>query len=376
MGEVKIRRVVTMADRREFVRFPLRLYRDCPYFIPPLYSDEMKIFTAKNAYSDTSSSVFFLAERDGATVGRIQGIIQSQANAISGEGRLRFTRFDSIDDKRVSGALFEALENYAREHTLEAICGPLGYSDLEREGLLVEGFDKTSTFEEQYNYDYYPKLVEAAGFEKEIDWLEFRLRAPKTPNPMLKRVAERALELSGLHVVDPEKYSKREYIKKYKDGVFECLDKCYAHLYGAVPFTENMKAQLIDQFMLIINKRYLIVICDKDERVVSFALCLPAIGEALKKSGGRLTPAALLRLQRAVRSPRVVDLGLIAILPEYQSAGITAVMLDKMTDYLASGEIEYFETNLNLETNTQVISQWKYFDKEQHKRRRSYLKRL
>jgi hypothetical protein len=170
--------------------------------------------------------------------------------------------------------------------------------------------------------------------------------------------------------------SKRAYIEKYKDGFFECLDRCYRDLYGTVPFTESMKKQIIDQFMLIINKEYLIIICDENERVVSFALCLPAIGEALQKSGGRLTPLAILRVLDAVAHPKSVDLGLVAILPEYQAAGLTAVMLHKMTEYLESGAISHFETNLNLETNTPVISQWKYFDARQHKRRRSYIKHI
>jgi hypothetical protein len=242
--------------------------------------------------------------------------------------------------------------------------------------LLIEGFDKLSTFEEQYNYDYYASLIEGCGYAKEIDWLEFRLRAPKEKNLMLKKVADRALELSKLHVVDPNSMSKKDYISKYKDGVFECIDRCYSHLYGTVPFTESMKDQIIDQFMLVINKKYLVIICDENERVVSFALCFPGFGKALQKSGGRLTPLAIARLLHAVNNPKVIDLGLVAVLPEYQSAGINAVMLQKMNEYLESGDIEYFETNLNLETNVQVMAQWKYFDSEQHKRRRSYIKKL
>ncbi|MBQ8140874.1 MAG: hypothetical protein IJ038_04165 [Clostridia bacterium] len=373
---VTVIKVETGAQRREFVNFPLRLYRDSPYFVPPLYSDEMKIFTDKNAYSDTCESAFFLARREGRTVGRIQGIIQRQSNELHGERRLRFSRFDSINDEEAARALFDALEAWGLEKGLDTVCGPLGYSDLEREGLLIEGFDKLSTFEEQYNYEYYAKLIEKCGYQKEIDWLEFRLRAPKEKNIMLARVAERALELSKLHVVDSDALSKKEYIARYKDGFFECLDLCYGKLYGTVPFTESMKEQLVEQFMLVINKKYLIIICDENERVVSFALCIPGIGEALQKSGGRLTPSALLKLLRAVKKPRTVDLALVAVLPEYQSAGINAVMLQKMTEYLESGEIDYFETNLNLETNTQVMAQWKYFDSEQHKRRRAYVKKI
>lgn len=376
MSTVDIIKVETKANRREFVNFPLRLYKNNPYFVPPLYADEMTIFTDKNAYADTCESVFFLAERDGKTVGRIQGIIQNQYNELHGEKRIRFTRFDAIDDAEVAKALFAALEQYAKECGLDTVCGPLGYSDLEREGLLIEGFDKLSTFEEQYNYEYYASLIEACGYAKEIDWLEFSLKAPKQKNIMLARVAERALELSKLHIVDSDKMSKKEYIERYKDGVFECIDLCYRHLYGTVPFTEEMKKQIIDQFMLVINKRYLIVICDEQDKVVSFALCIPGFGEALQKSGGKLTPTALIRMLGLIRKPKVVDLALVAILPEYQSAGVNAVMLNKMTEYLESGEIDHFETNLNLETNVQVMAQWKYFDAEQHKRRRSYIKKI
>lgn len=373
---IEIIEVRSKKERRQFVEFPLRLYKKNPYFVPPLYSDEMAVFTDKNAYSDTSDSEFFLAVRDGKTVGRIQAIIQKQSNEIHTEKRLRFTRFDSINDQEVANSLFSALEEYGRKNGLDTVCGPLGYSDLEREGLLIEGFDKLSTFEEQYNYDYYPALIEGCGYEKEIDWLEFRLRTPKEKNIMLSRVAERALELSRLHVVDSSKFSKKEYIERYKDGVFECIDRCYSHLYGTVPITENMKKQIVDQFMLVINKRYLIIIADENDKVISFALCIPGIGKSLQKSGGRLTPCAILRLLSAIKKPKTVDLALVAILPEYQSAGINAVMLDKMTEYLESGEIDYFETNLNLETNTQVLAQWKYFDSEQHKRRRSYVKKI
>jgi GNAT superfamily N-acetyltransferase len=336
----------------------------------------MKLFTDKNAYSDTCISVFFLATKDGKTVGRIQGILQNQSNSLHNEKRLRFTRFDAIDDQEVANALFAALEAWGKAQGLDTVCGPLGYSDLEREGLLIEGFDKLSTFEEQYNYDYYASLIEGCGYAKEIDWLEFRLRAPKEKNLMLKKVADRALELSKLHIVDPDSMSKKDYINKYKDGVFECIDRCYSHLYGTVPFTESMKDQIIDQFMLVINKKYLVIICDENDRVVSFALCFPGFGKALQKSGGRLTPLAIARLLHAVNNPKVIDLGLVAVLPEYQSAGINAVMLQKMNEYLESGDIEYFETNLNLETNVQVMAQWKYFDSEQHKRRRSYIKKL
>lgn len=372
---VTVREVLTKRDMRRFVEFPLKLYKDCPYFVPPIYSDEMKLLGGNPAYSDVADSALYIAERDGRVVGRIQAIIQHQYNELHNEKRVRFSRFDSIDDTEVSRALFSAAEKYGTERGMTDICGPLGYSDLDREGLLVEGFDYLATFEEQYNYDYYPRLVEDYGFKKEIDWLEFRLTSPDKPNLLMPKVAERVLEFQGLHIADMN-MSKKKYIEKYGDGAFACIDECYKHLYGTVPFTENMKRELIDQFMLVLKNEHLVFVCDKDERVVAFALSFPAIGEAFQRSGGRLTPATLIRLFRTLKHPRSIDLGLIAILPEYQSTGVNAVFMNHVLGVLERGEAEYYETNLNLETNNQVMSQWNYFNAKQHKRRRAYLKKI
>lgn len=373
---VEIRKVLTRADRKEFVEFPLRLYKDNPNFVPPLYGDEMKCFTDRNVYRNTCDDAFFLAVRDGQTVGRIQGIIQRQFNEIHNEKRVRFTRFDAIDDREVAHELFKSVEAWGREQGMNICCGPLGYSDLEREGLLISGFDELNTFEEQYNYPYYQSLIEGEGYAKEVDWLEYKLYPPKVVNPMIKQVARRALEMNRLHVVDPAQYSKRAYIAKYKDGIFDCLDECYAKLYGTVPFTEEMKKQLIDQFMLIVNKQFLVIVCDENEKVVAFGLCLPSISRAVQKSGGRLTPGCLIRLMKALKDPKILDLALVAVLPEYQARGVNAVMIDGQLSMYENTSVEYCETNLNLEDNLAVQAQWKYFRAVQHKRRRSFCKTI
>ncbi len=372
---VTIREVKTKTDAKKFVDFPLGLYKKCEYFVPPLYGDEMKLVTGKTDNSNIADTAFFLAERDGKVVGRIQVIIQKQYNEIHNEKRARFTRFDSIDDTEVSSALFAAAEEFAKARGMDTICGPLGYSDLDREGLLIEGFSETQTFEEQYNYEYYPSLVEAYGFEKEIDWLEFRLTAPDNKENPFARLAKRVLEMQKLHEAD-RNVSKKEYINKYAEGCFYCLDECYKHLYGTVPMTEDMKREIIDQFLLILDPRYLVIICDENERVVAFALCFPSIGEAVRKSGGKLTIPALIRLFCTLKRPRALDLGLVAILPEYQNTGVNAVFMDFMLDVLISGKVEYLETNLNLETNIQVMAQWKYLNARNHKRRRAYIKKI
>ncbi len=371
---VEVREVKTSKDIKEFIEFPLRLYKNCKNFVPPLYGDEKKLLKSGGKTED-ADAIFFLAKKNGKTVGRIQGILQKEYNKSHNTKQVRFTRFDSINDPEVAKALFDAVEKWGRELGMNEVCGPLGYTDLDREGLLVEGFDEDSTFEEQYNYDYYGELIESVGYAKDVDWLEYELRSPKERNQMLKRVAERSLEMNKLHIASTN-MSKKAYIEKYRDGFFECLSRCYSHLYGTVEIPRTAQDELISQFLLIVNKEFLIFICDENEKVVGFGLCFPGIGNAVKKSGGRLTISALIKLLKTVKNPKVIDLGLVAVLPEYQMAGINAILVNGILDILERGSVEKCETNLNLETNTAVQAQWKYFDARQHKRRRAYSKKI
>ena len=371
---VEIRKVKTDRDIKEFIELPLRMYKECPFFVPPLYSDEKKLLKSGGKTAD-ADAVFFLAVRDGRTVGRIQGILQKEYNRSHGTRQIRFTRFDSVNDIEVASALFAAVEKWGRELGMNEICGPLGYTDLDREGLLVEGFDENSTFEEQYNFEYYGRLIESLGYEKDVDWLEYQLKSPEKRNDMLTRVALRSLEMNRLHIASTD-MPKKQYIEKYRDGFFDCLSECYAHLYGTVEIPKEAQDELISQFMMIVNKKYAIFICDENDRVVGFGLCFPGIGDAVKKSGGRLTPMTLLRILKAVNKPKVIDLALVAVRPEYQMAGINAILIDGILEILESGEVESCETNLNLETNTAVQAQWKYFNARQHKRRRAYKKMI
>ena len=371
---ITIKQVSTSRERKEFIEFPLRLYKKCPFFVPLLYGDEKKLLKSGGC-SDIAESIFFLAQKDGKTVGRIQGIIQKQYNEIHNVSQIRFTRFDSIDDQSVADALLDAVEQWGYQRGMNEICGPLGFNDLDREGLLIGGFDENSTFEEQYNYEYYATLLEKKGYVPDVDWLEYELKMPQKRNQMLSRLAQRTMELHKLHIASTD-MPKRKYIEKYRDGFFDCLDVCYRDLYGTVPISKEAQDELIKQFLLIVNKEYAVFICDEDEQVVGFGLCFPSIGDAVKKSGGRLTPLTLLRILKAVKNPETIDLGLVAIRPEYQKMGINAVIIDGMLEILEKGKVKKCETNLNLESNTAVQAQWKYFDARQHKRRRSYKKHL
>lgn len=371
---IQIIEVKTRKEQKLFVNFPLKLYKNNPYYVPCLYGDEMKLFTSKNPYVEVSKSIFFIAKKEGKVVGRIQGIIQLQYNEIHNEKRMRFTRFDSIDDQEVANALFEAAEGWGKSQGMDTICGPLGYSDLEREGLLIQGFDQTQTFEEQYNYEYYPKLIEGYGFEKEVDWLEFRLRRPKEDKVIIRKIEERAMKELNLHYVS-KKGTKRQYINRIKQGFFDVLDETYKHLYGVVPSNEKVKRDLLNQFMPVLNKDFITCVADKNERIVAFGLCFPAIGPSIQKSGGHLYPIALCKLLHTVKHPKVMDLGLVGLLPEYQNSGVSAMIYTYIMSLFDKG-IEYCETNLNLEYNDKIMANWKYFDSVNHKRRRSYLKKI
>jgi hypothetical protein len=258
---------------------------------------------------------------------------------------------------------------------MNEMVGPLGYSDLEREGLLIEGFDYLATFEEQYNYPYYAGLIENCGYVKDVDWLEQRLFGLTEDLSRLTSILDRAMKKYNLHFGD-QSLGKKKFINRYKDGIFACLDECYKDLYGTVPFTEEMKKQIIEQFTLFIDPKFIAVICDENDEVIAFGLSLPGLGEAVQKSGGRLTPACLVRLLKALKHPKCVDLALVGIMPKYRNSGLTVFMLKALQDCLNIPSVEYLETNLNLEDNVAIRSTWKRFDHIQHKRRRSYIKKL
>lgn len=371
---VTIKEVKTRKDVKEFINFPLELYKGNPCFVPPLYGDEKAIFKNDTVYSDQAESVFYLAVEDGKTVGRIQGILQRVSNEKWNQKRVRFTRFDSIDRQDVADALFGAIEAWAKQRNMEEIVGPLGYSDLDREGLLIEGFEHIATFEEQYNYEYYAKLIENVGFKKEVDWLESKLYAPDQIDPRVHDISTKMMEKYGLHF--DETKTAAEFVKKYGDGFFEVLDTTYVEIYQSVPFTEKMKRNLISSFRLVVNVKYATVILDKNEKIVGFALAFPPIGKDLVKTKGKLTPRTLIKLLKTIKNPKTLDLALIGVIPEYRNKAIATAIVDRMHKMLTEGGIEYAETNLNLETNAQILNLWKSFKVVQHKRRRSFVKKI
>ena len=372
---IEVRPVRSKREQRQFLNFPLDLYKGNPCFVPPLWMDEKKIFDKGYVYRDTCEDECWLAFKDGKVAGRIQGILQKASNEKTGEKRIRFTRFDSIEDFEVAKALFEAAENWARGLGMDTVCGPLGYSDLEREGLLIEGFDQLSTFEEQYNAPYYPEFIERLGYTKEIDWNESQLRSPAPEDAAeLRKLSEFILRRYNLHI--GKSRSTGDFLRKYADGLFEVLDHSYDGLYGTVPFTDGMKKLLIDNFRLVVNPKRTAVVLDENEKVVAFAVSFASLAKAVQPSRGHLTPLALIRLLRALRRPDIIDLCLVGVEPEWLNRGVSTVFVAGMVDMLEDPRVKYLETNLNLEDNYTIQNMWKRFDRTIHKRRRSYIKKL
>lgn len=371
---VEIREVKTAKERRRFLNFPLDLYADNECFAPPLYGDEKKMFRSDFVYNDMCDHVYFNAYRDGEMVGRISGILQRAANKKNNEKRVRFTRFDSINDKEVAHALFDAVEKWAIDKGMDTVCGPLGFSDLEREGLLVEGFDELSTFEEQYNAEYYGALIEDCGYAKEVDWVESKIYAPDEADDSLEKMSQFLMERYKLRL-GPAK-NVNDFLDRYADAFFDLLDTGYADLYGTVPFTDGMRKMMISNFRLIVDLRFVAVVLDENDKVVCLGLCLPSLTKALRKSRGHLTPAALIRVLRTLRHPEILDLGLIAVAPEYLNCGVNVIVCNGLMKMLREPGIKYAETNLNLEDNYAIQNMWKRFKAVRHKRRRSYVKKL
>ena len=369
---IKVVEVISKKEQKEFVNFPLKLYKDNKYYVPMLYSDEFNIFKPNYPFNKVCDTICFLAYDENEVVGRIQGIIQNEANKKWNRKQVRFTRFDSIDDIEVSNALFSSVEKWAKEKGIDEFVGPLGYSDLEREGLLVEGFDQEQTFEEQYNYEYYQKLIENYGFEKDVDWLEHMLFSNHENGSHVIEASKRMLEKYNLRTYQAK--SINELMSKYVDGIFNVLEKTYSKLYGTMPLNKEIVDNYVKAFKMIVRPQDVFMIFDNNDQMVGFALMFPSISNAVRKSNGHITLPFLINFLKTKKNPKVFDLGLMGILPEYESKGVVSIMIGLLMNFLNEGNVDHLETNLILENNYHMLNLLKHFDKHQNKRRRCYKK--
>lgn len=374
---IEVQEVKTKQQQRQFLNFALDLYKGNPYFVPPLYSDEKKMFGKDFVYNDSCEWTCFVAYKDGKIAGRIQAIIQKDANAKNKEKRCRFCRFDAIEDLEVSKALFAAAEKWARSKGMDTMVGPLNFSDLEREGMLVDGFEEPSTFEQNYNFSYYKEHVEALGYAKEIDWTASRLYGPESQEAMdeLEQVVAFIFKRYKLHYGTAK--SGPQLLKKYAQGIFDLLDTSYEGLYGTVPFTEGMRRLVLENFAMVINPKFTAVILDENEKIVCFGLSFPGLAPALVGTRGKYTPLTLMKLLYYIKNPNILDLCLVGVDPEYLNRGISgALSLSIMKMLRDNARVKWADTNLNLENNYAILNQWRRFKSEECKRFRAYVKKL
>jgi len=374
---IEIREVKTKREQKEFLNFPLDLYKGNPCFIPPMYMDEKKIFRKDYVYNTSCDSIFFNAYKDGVIAGRIQGIIQKDANAKNGEKRARFTRYDVIDDIEVSRALLKAAEDWARGKGMDTIHGPIGYSDLEKEGLLIEGFDVSGTFESNYNAAYYQKHIEALGYVKEVDYTGSFLYGPESDETLeeMEKLVQFIFKRYKLHFGTAR--NGREFLRKYADGVFDLIDKSYEGLYGTVPFTDGMRQLILDNFGMVISPKFTAIILDENEKPVCFGLSIPSLARVFRGTRGHITPGVAIRFLKALRKPESIDMCLIGVDPVYLNRGVSAALsLAIMKMLKENPDIKYADTLLNLEENWAIQNQWKRFKRDVVKRYRCYVKSL
>lgn len=373
---VEVREVRTKAELRKFVNFVNVLYKDVPQFIPAMYGDDLDDWNPKkNPAFDYCEGKCFLAYKDGKIVGRIGAILSHAANKKWHTNRMRFSQVDFIDDPEVSAALFKAVEDYAREKGCDAVHGPLGFTDLDREGMLVEGFDEKSMFITYYNHPYYKEHLERLGYDKDVDWVELLIEVPYDDRMVnrLEKLSERVLNYSKLHVA-PLK-SRKDY-QPLIEKVFELVNQAYAHLYGTVPLNERQVKRYAKKFIPLINPDLACFVLDENDNLVSFGVSAPSMANALKKSNGRLFPLGWMGVLKALKVNDTLDLFLIAVTPEYRDKAVNAVLMNHILKGCHKMGIKYAETGPQLETNERVQNQWMFFNTRQHKRRRCFVKQL
>lgn len=370
---IEIREVKTIRELKKFIKFEFDLYKDNKYWVPPLFSDELNTLRKDiNPAFEVCEAVYYTAWKDNKMVGRIAGIIQHNYIKKWGNKYARFGWFDFIDDFEVSKALFDKVTDWAKSRGMIGLNGPLGFSDLDYEGLLIEGFDELNTMATLYNYPYYVEHYEKLGLKKDADWVEFEIKVPKSIPEKADKLSRIVQERFKLHVKDIKNINS--IVKKYGREVFEVIEKAYKDLYGVTELTEKQIQYYIKSYFSFLSPKFVKLVFNDQDKIVGIVVGIPSLNRALQKAKGRLFPFGFIHLLLALKKPKYLDLLLGAVLPEYQGKGVDALMMTELTRSAIEAGIISAESNPELEINEKVQGHWKYFEARQHKRRRAYLK--
>ena len=372
-----IKEVKRERDLRRFVQFGIDIFKGNNYYCPPLILDEIITFKkGKNPAHEVCDYVLYMAYRNGKAVGRIAGIVNHRANEAWGVKKCRFGWFDFVDDYEVFESLLDSVAEWGRSKGMELLNGPVGFTDFDHQGLLIEGFDYNSPMASLYTHPYYVAHYERYGLRKEADWIEFQIHPPKETPERMRRVAALVSERYGLRTVKVE--NSRELRARYGYSYFDVLDSAYQKLYNYQPMTEKQKQYYCKMFFPLLNFDFVtLVVNDKDE-IVAVGLGMPSLSDALRKCRGRLFPFGWYHLLKALKAKQMTDfdLLLIAVRPDYQDKGVNSLIVNEMTPYFSKYGIQRVETSAILETNNKSQANFVIFDHIQHKRRRAFVKEL
>ncbi len=372
---VVIKEVSTKGELKKFIWFGINMYKDCPYAAPPLMMDDlMNLSKGKNPALDFCDTAYFLAYRGKEIVGRIAGIIHPVANETWNHKNARFGWIDFIDDAEVSDALFDAVENWARSKGMDHLHGPLGFTDLDNEGALIEGYDKASTLATIYNYPYYIQHYERRGFVKEIDWNEYLITVPEVFPERFFKIAEVVKQRYNLKPVKLK--SKKEVVKRYAKKIFDLLNESYKDLFGYTKLNDDQIYFYIKLYFSFFRLDTVVLVVDEQDNLVALGIGMPSFTKALQKAKGHLFPFGWWYMLQALKKNDMIDLYLMSVHPDYQNKGVNAIVFAEMMPNAAKNGYKFAETNPELESNTKMASQWDSFEYVNHKKRRAYIKKL
>lgn len=363
---IEVKEISSKRDKKKFFKFYVDLYRGNPYAVPNLFSEELAEFDpAVNDAFRFCDCRMFLAYKDGKIAGRIAGIWHRGANDKFGEKKLRFTRFDVIDDFEVTKALFAELFKWAREIGMEEIVGPISFSDLNEEGMLVDGFDQPSTYIEIYNYPYYVEHMEKLGAYKEVEWNGFRIITPEKPDPRIERLAKGVAERNGYELLDVKYYLKhdKKKLKEYIMQALDVLDEAFFDLYGTSPLNEKQKKREMDMLLTVIVPEFPAVVL-KDDKVIAYGMVIPSMNKVLQKARGKLFPRGIIPYIKTMKHPEAVDLLSVAISKEHVNKGVMAMIVDHCLKGILHYGVKYVDAGPELDTNRKIQNTWKSFEGE------------
>ncbi|UCE07771.1 MAG: GNAT family N-acetyltransferase [bacterium] len=369
---IQIREVQSKKDLKKFVLFPYKLYEENQYWVPPLTKGELEnLLPDKNPAFEYCEAKYWLALKDNKIVGRIAGIINHKYIEKWNKNYAGFSRFDFVNDEQVSNALMERVENWAKSKGLEGIHGPIGFTNFDHQGMLVEGFNELPTIASTYNYDYYPKYIENWGYKKEVDYLEFEVKVPDRVPEKAESLTQLVLKKHKLKVVKAK--SKKELLT-YAKPIFNVINAAYHPLFASVDLSESLIDMYIKKYFSFILPEYVIIIFNEHDKVIGFQITIPSLSRAFQKANGRLFPFGFIHILRALKKPKYLDLYLVGIHPDYQGKGVSSIFMTELTKIAMVNDIISAESNSALEENKKVLEFWKYYDVRQHKRKRVYVK--